>query len=124
MEDPAGASTDQRRSSRRPLVRFVWFRLIEDSLEVGLDPDVPVEGIAHSCDISVGGVGITISHCYPVAAKLFIEIATGSFNISAVGRVAHIKPVGNQFFLGIEFVVMPPNDRLLLNKICGGETGS
>lgn len=124
MENPAGVSTNQRRSHRRPLVRFIWFMLIEDALDIELDPSTPIEGIAHSCDISAGGVGITIPHRYPIAAKLFVEIAAGSFNISAVGRVAHVMPVGEHFRLGIEFVVMPPNDRLLLKKICGGDPGS
>ena len=115
MEDPAGS---KRRSHRHPLVRFIWFMLIDD-LDIELDPDTPPEGIAHSCDISAGGVGITISHRYPEGAKLFVEIATGTFNISAVGRVAYAKPVAEQYRVGIEFVVMPPNDRILLRRLCG-----
>lgn len=124
MEDRAGEAANQRREDRHPLVRFIWYKLIDELEEPPSKEEADWaqeknEGIAHSCDISMGGVGITITYPYPVGARVFIEIAAGSFNISAVGMVVYINPKGDkQYRVGIQFLVVPPNDRVLLRKIC------
>jgi hypothetical protein len=132
MEERAGEAANQRREERHPLVRFIWYKLIDDldrrelpSAEEADWAREKNEGIAHSCDISMGGVGLTIAYPYPVGARVFIEIAAGSFNISAVGMVVYIRPKGEkQYRVGIQFLVVPPNDRVLLRKICDrGQTG-
>lgn len=120
LEDPSGAGHEnQRRSQRSPLVRFIWYKLIEeDGIAPPMD-EIPTEGIAHSCDIAAGGIGIRITHSYPAGSKLFIEIATGEFTISAVGLVVHSRQVGEgRYQVGMRFLVIPPNDRILLRKLC------
>jgi hypothetical protein len=109
---------NQRRAKRHTLVRFVWFRIIDEYDA----QDAPLEGIAHSCDIARGGIGVVTAHPYPLGTRLFVEIATRDRSISAVGEVVHSMPTRDENYrVGVRFVVVPPNDRILLRQLCTEE---
>lgn len=102
---------DLRQAPRNPMIRFVWYRvLVEDG--------PAAEGVARSCDVSNSGIGIQTTREIPPGATLFVEIAAQDFNLSAVGRVVHCAARGDTYRVGIAFVVIPPNDRPLLRKLC------
>ena len=104
-----------RETHRQQVVRFVWYRLLEAE-------GIEAEGVGRSCDISVGGLGMYTSRPLPQDALVFLEIATRDFNLSAVGRVRHSSPAeGDTHRVGVSFIVVPPNDRVLLKRLCEPE---
>jgi hypothetical protein len=115
------ASTNRRGERRHPLISFVWFQIIDDTEPSDEYADWASSSgcIARSCDISAGGIGITASQSCPVGSKVFMEISTGGFHISAAGQAIHARcTTEGQFRIGINFLVVPPNDRIRLRKTC------
>jgi len=112
------ADEDRRQAAvRYTTVNFVWYQVLSD--EIGKEQS-KFEGIAKSCDISVSGVGLLVPNGLPVGRMVFIEIATKTFNMSAVGKIVYSNPTeGATQRVGIQFLVVPPNDRLLLVKHFG-----
>jgi c-di-GMP-binding flagellar brake protein YcgR len=100
---------DRRRHERQVINTFVWYKILSE------DPD-SVEGIARSFDISEGGIAMVLSKPLPMEAKVFLEIGVGSLRLSAVGRIVHVKTQGDRYFIGIEFQLLPPNDRIQLQR--------
>jgi len=117
---PAKPPTDdtgphQRTAQRKPIVAFVWYRVVDDNADG--DADVS-EGIARSCDVSQGGVGIFTSRPLPTKARVFLEIATAVGNISAVGTITHCSQADDDYHRsGIHIEIVPPNDRALLARL-------
>lgn len=111
MADRPGASAgEQRQAPRHRTVKFAWYKALDEGVEI--------EGVAHSCDLSRGGIGLYVSHELPSNAKVFVEVSTGEFSLSAVGKVAHVRKAKEGYFrIGISFVVVPPNDRILLDRL-------
>jgi len=104
---------DRRRAVRHPTVLFVWYKILVE------DPDPPehFEGVSKTCDISSSGVGVFTAWLLPVGKKVFLEIVTKEFNLSAIGRVVYARKIKDGYFrVGIEFEVMPPNDRTLFDN--------
>lgn len=105
-------SEERRIAKRHSLVRFVWYKVLTnefDQLESSL------EGISKSCDISETGVGLYTTSPIPIGTPVFLEIATLKFNISCIGKVAYSRQSENNYFrIGVRFVLLPPNDRILL----------
>jgi hypothetical protein len=105
-------SAERRITKRHSLVRFVWYKVLSnefDQLESSL------EGISKSCDISETGVGLYATSHIPVNTPVFLEIATLKFNISCIGKVAYSRQSEKNYFrIGVRFVLLPPNDRILL----------
>jgi hypothetical protein len=106
--------SDNRKAERHPTINFVWYRVIG----IRADEDQnPVEGLAKSCNISETGLGLLVPIPLPVDEKIFVEIAIKNFNLSAVGRIVFSIPIeGNYQQVGIQFLAVPPNDRMLLIK--------
>lgn len=104
---------DERRITRRiPLVRFVWYKVLDRELD---EVERSLEGISKSCDISETGVGLYTTQHIPIGTPIFLEIATKRFNLSCIGKVAYSRNADGKFFrIGIRFVLLPPNDRVLL----------
>jgi hypothetical protein len=113
----AGASgIENRLAARHTTVNFIWYKIIEDSD----DSKQSDEGISKSSDISETGVGMLVTRLIPKGKKVFVEIATKDFNISAVGQIVYTKYEGEGFYrVGIQFLAVPPNDLLLLKKHFG-----
>ena len=104
-------------ATRYTTVNFVWYQVLGDLDAVQEDV---VEGIAKSSDISTSGVGLLVPTGLPVGRLVFLEIATKTFNLSAVGKVVYSNLLeGGTQRAGIQFLVIPPNDRLLLLKHFG-----
>jgi hypothetical protein len=105
-------SEERRIAKRHSLVRFVWYKVLTnefDQLESSL------EGISKSCDISETGVGLHTTSPISIDTPVFLEIATLKFNISCIGKVAYSRKSENSYFrIGVRFVLLPPNDRVLL----------
>jgi hypothetical protein len=101
---------ERRKEDRHAQVKFVWYRLIGARTKDGAE----VEGIAHSCDLSRGGVGIILPRSLPLGELVFLEISTGKFNLSVVGNVVNSRQQeSGQHRIGIQILVMPPNDQIL-----------
>lgn len=114
MSDP---ESNLRRSKRHVMVNFVWYKTLPDNTT-----DTDHEGISRSTNLSLHGIGLVTTVELPVGKILFMEIVTRNFNISAVGKVVHLKPIKkNAYQLGVEFVILPPDDLMLLNKHFGTE---
>ncbi len=105
------SARDRRRSPRRPLVNLVWYKIMgEESDEM----EPLSEGAHMSCDISETGLGLQCTAPMPVGKKVFIEIATEDLDFSAIGKIVYSKATsGGYYRVGIDFIVVPPNDRLL-----------
>lgn len=110
-EDRDGS--ERRGSRRQPLVRFVWYRVIEE----WVDEEQHLEGIARSCDLSLTGAGLFLSRPLPREALVFLEITLARGVLSAVGRVVQATERGETWRVGVRFLVVPPNDRLLLRRM-------
>ncbi len=110
-----GGERPQRRAQRKPIVVFVWYKLI--SSVAGGEP-ANASGIARSCDVSDGGIGIVTSEHLPLGVRVFVEIATAVGNVSIVGAVMHCSEVERGYFRsGIQIEIVPPNDRVLLTRL-------
>ena len=118
--DPAPEpGMDQRQSRRLQSVSFIWYKILRDEAE---QEDPADEGISKMCDISKSGVGLYVMRPMPVDKTVFIEITTKSFNFSAVGRIRYSRASDRGYFrIGIRFIAIPPNDRLLLSELIGGD---
>ncbi|MBW2277167.1 MAG: PilZ domain-containing protein [Deltaproteobacteria bacterium] len=108
---------ERRISQRLPLVRFVWYKVIHSKKPAeGLAGSE--EGICKLCDISSTGVGILVPKPIADGSQVFLEISIGEYTISSIGEVVNTRPAPNQLYrVGALFVVLPPNDRVLLNRL-------
>jgi hypothetical protein len=116
--DPNEPTGPERRSEPRlTLVRFIWYKVIEEDPASGEEPR---EGISRMCDISKTGVGIQLTQPIAAGKRVFLEVSTTKENLSAVGQVAHSRPTAEGLFrVGIHFLAIPPNDRLALENLLG-----
>ena len=115
--DPLTDSSEsgKRRAQRKPVVAFVWYKLISG---VAGGESAKVSGLARSCDVSDGGIGIVTSEHLPLGVRVFLEIATAIGNVSAVGAIMHCSEVERGYFRsGIQIEIVPPNDRALLPRL-------
>lgn len=105
---------DRRVATRHITVKFVWYKVLP------LKPDgedFPNEGISKTCDISETGMGLHVPRGLPIGRQIFIEINTKEFNLSAVGTIIYSRATMEGYHrVGVHFIVIPPNDRLLLSK--------
>jgi len=109
------ANTGERRAERRPIVAFVWYQIIGSQ---GPRDAAGYSGIARSCDISKGGLGIFTSRPLPAGTLAFVEIATADGNVSAVGKIVHSVEVREGYHRsGVQLEIVPPNDRALLARL-------
>jgi hypothetical protein len=92
---------------------MAWYRLLDGDRE----------GIAHSYDVSASGVSVMLPYPLEKSRRLFIELTGRELNISAVVEVAHSLPQGEFFRVGARFVVIPPNDRILLTQWLAKQPG-
>lgn len=112
---------ERRNSPRLPMVRFVWYKLIDPPAAGAADP-ISDEGICQLCDISSTGVGILVPKPMPKGSRIFLEISFVDCTISSVGEVMNTRPARTQLLrVGVRFVALPPNDRLLLNRLLEGD---
>ncbi len=117
QEDPADKKQEEKKESRRAhrskIVKFIWYKILEE-----LPDSTGDEGIAYSCDLSRTGVGIYISRSLPINKKIFLEISLGDQTLSGVGLIAYSKMgAEGKYRIGVRFLVLPPNDRILLKKV-------
>lgn len=105
---------DRRVAARHITVKFVWYKVLPSELN---GEDFPNEGISKTCDISETGIGLHVPRGLPVGSHIFIEINTRNFNLSAVGKIVYSKATMEGYHrVGAHFLVIPPNDLLLLKK--------
>ena len=110
---PAGS--DKRVATRHEYINFAWYKRVDDS---AMDSE---EGVARSCDVSEGGVGMVVTRKIPAGARLFMELISRAGRISAIGTVKHCTDVGNgQFRIGIGIVSVPPTDQLAWKQMVEG----
>lgn len=113
QSEPPG--TDRRSSPRISLVRFIWYKVIDQEQ---LPDGGTREGISRMCDISKTGVGLYVTQPIDAGKRVFLEVATTKENLSAVGQVANARPTADGLFrVGIHFIAIPPNDRLALDNL-------
>ena len=109
----------QRAAKRRPVVNFVWYRVL---IDLGEEGDDALCGIARSCDVSASGVGIFTPRPLPDGELIFLEIATRKGNLSGVGTIIYSRQVERGLHrVGIRLEIVPPNDRPLLGRILKSE---
>jgi hypothetical protein len=105
---------DRRVAIRHITVKFVWYKVLPQESD---GEDFPNEGISKTCDISETGIGLHVPRGLPLGRQIFIEINTKEFNLSAVGKIIYSKATMEGYHrVGVHFVVIPPNDLLLLKK--------
>jgi len=108
-------STNARTAPRYQAVKFIWYKVVEDDIDNISETSA---GISRTCDISASGVGLYTTELLPVGKLIFIELVTGDFNLSAIGKIVHVKPSKNDLYrAGVLFLVIPPNDRYLFGKL-------
>ena len=116
-DEPSG--TERRSSPRLVLVRFIWYKVIQEEWPSDQEPQ---EGISKMCDISRTGVAVQVTKPIGAGKRVFLEISTTKDNLSAVGQVTHSRPTGDGLYrVGIHFLAIPPNDRLALNNLIGAD---
>jgi c-di-GMP-binding flagellar brake protein YcgR len=105
----------RRRARRLRTVKFIWFKVLDPP--EGLDPSLR-EGLAHSCDLSLTGIGIYGASALPIGTKVFLEISTPDLQISAIGKIVYAQQKAGEglYRIGVEFEVVPPNDLIELKK--------
>ena len=118
---PIVSGVERRGAQRVTCVRFAWYQMIVDD-DAGGEEHAGLEGITKTCDLSRLGIGIEVAEPLPHGALVFIEIATDQVNLSGLGRVSNSGRLPNGLYrTGIRWIVVPPNDRLLLAQLCGDD---
>ncbi len=93
-------------------MNFIWYRVLQNGEDGACEG--PEEGVARSCDLSASGIGLVTPREIGKGSLLMLEVMTTAGNLSAVGRVCHVRPAAEGCFrLGLELEAMPPNDRRL-----------
>lgn len=126
QEEDAFKGESRRRAKRTSVISFIWYKLLDSDLDAMVSGEgiaqIKTEGVAHSCDISRTGVGLYLAHPLPAEATVFIEVAGKKLNLSAIGKVVYSKKEKKGYYrVGLEFVVIPPNDLISLKKYVGKE---
>lgn len=116
----SGFGRERRKLMRHPMVSLVWYRIVED---VDILETKELEGISKMCDISQSGLGLYTPREIQKDKLVFLEVNTKTDgNFSAVGRVVNVSKVDETYYrIGVRFIVVPPNDHLLLRKLFGSE---
>lgn len=98
---------DKRQKPRHEYINFAWYKRVDNAAE---ESD---QGVARSCDVSDGGVGMIVTRPLPEAARLFLELISRAGRISAIGTVMHCADAGHGCFrVGIRIDTVPPTDEL------------
>lgn len=107
---------ERRRHERKSYVAFVWYRLITN------DDDEPIqEGIAHSTDLSMHGLGVVASRALPSGRKFFMKIKAPKGTISAVAVVVNSREhKEGTYKVGFRFEILPPSDLPILSRMVVG----
>jgi c-di-GMP-binding flagellar brake protein YcgR len=109
---------DRRTARRVQLLKLAWFCTVDT------EAANKAEGLAQSCDVSLSGVGMRVAQTVRVGTRVFIEIVSRDLCLSALGVVMRSIAVENgQTLLGIQFEVVPPNDRMSLTRYCNERPG-
>jgi hypothetical protein len=106
---PESRDQDEHRAEpRHGYVHFAWYKRIDSSEKDG------EEGVARSCDVSEGGVGMITSRPLPAGARLFIELICRDGRVAAIGTVAHADEAGNGCYrIGIRMEIFSPSAQLV-----------
>ena len=108
---PRTPGRDKRTSVRYHIVDLTWYK----TLDVHSETDS--EGISKMCDLSETGIGLHLTQPLAIGELIFIEVASGKLNLSAVGRIIHQQGAEKgRYRIGVRFEVVPPNDRMALAK--------
>lgn len=111
MSGPPGS--EARSHPRRRLVTFAWYKRIDD---YAMDEE---EGVAQSCDVSQGGLGIVTSRPIPARSRVLIELVTEGYRLCVVGSVAFCTSLGDERYrLGVKMSFVPPTQRANWRKLC------
>lgn len=105
--------SERRRAERRQYVAFVWYRLIAN------DDDEPTqEGIGHSTDLSMQGLGIVAPRALEMGRKFFMKIKAPKGTISAVAVVVNSREhEEGTYRIGFRFEILPPSDLPILSRM-------
>ncbi len=107
----ADDSSEARRHTRQALVTFAWFQRVDDAAS----PED--HGIARSCDISLGGIGMMVARSLPVGARLFLELVSQPGRLCVMGKVMHCSSADNGLFrVGIQVDLVPPGSQRLWRR--------
>jgi len=113
---------ERRRSIRLPVINLVWYKTVESEWS---DSGAAVEGVSKMCDISHNGVGLLTTQDLPLGKFVFLEVMGQKFNVSGVGVVVFRTKQGKNFWrIGIRFTIMPPNDKVVLDRFIQGHEQS
>ena len=122
MNQRSGAPGDdppshRRRSQRHTVATMVWYKVVPHEAEA------TPEGVARSVDISQSGLGIIVPSSLPLKRLIWLELSAGQVRMSALGKTVFSINEREYYRVGIEFVVIPPNDRIQLREFCTDEKG-
>ncbi|HVT45566.1 MAG TPA: PilZ domain-containing protein [Thermoanaerobaculia bacterium] len=79
--------------------------------------DAPVEEIARTKSMGLGGCAFISSETLPKGSELEILIAVDRRVVKARGRVVYQLALNNAFEVGVEFLAMRAADRRILEKL-------
>jgi hypothetical protein len=116
IEEEPDPELEQRRTKRHPFIAFAWYKRVDD--RAASDE----EGVARSCDVSDGGIGMVTTRPFPLNAYLFIELIAGESRISALGRVMHSSALtSGHFRVGVRVESVPPTCQLAWQQLLAEE---
>ena len=105
---------DKREDVRHPVINFVWYKLLEGTKQGIIESP---EGVSQMCDISPAGIGLYVAQDIPIGSLMFLEVILNKMHIGIIGEVAHSRNEKEGYYrVGINFLVIPPNNRLRLHK--------
>ena len=113
---PARSQHESRRARRQSFITFVWYKCVGADGQHDAEGE---EGLARSCDISEGGLGLVTSRPLPTGARLFVEITSRLGSLSLVARVTYCRPGSSAgtHHVGLDVEIVPPNDRKTLEQL-------
>jgi hypothetical protein len=109
--------SERRSGQRHPFVALVWFCRLgpEDD-----DSKQLIDGLAKTADVSSTGLGFDSNEPIPPGERIFLEVSVRKVSVSCVARVVHCGfRRGGRFRIGVRFLIVPPNDRLVLRTQFG-----
>ncbi len=84
-----------------------------------LDAGAPAQQVAHTGDVSAGGIALNVREMLPVGTRIHLEVHVPPLgrSLRAIGQVMRCSPArGGGFEIGVQFDQIDKTDQVILDE--------